>query len=110
MGAVARVRMACDTELGRGSGRSACSEHDGIGSERSHSTRGAASLRRREVLRKPRAPCARVLVDGGSMRAAVITKPGDPDVFAIQEVDDPSFGAEEVLVAVHATALNRADL
>ncbi len=44
------------------------------------------------------------------MRAAVITTPGDPDVFAIQEVDDPAFGAEEVRVAVRATALNRADL
>jgi len=44
------------------------------------------------------------------MRAAVITTPGGPEVFAIQEVEDPRPGPEEVLVAVHATALNRADL
>lgn len=44
------------------------------------------------------------------MRAAVITAPGGPEVFAIQEIDDPSVGPEEVLVAVRATALNRADL
>jgi len=44
------------------------------------------------------------------VRAAVITTPGDPDVFAIQEIDDPEPGPEEALVAVHATALNRADL
>ena len=44
------------------------------------------------------------------MRAAVITEPGGPDVFAIREEPDPAFGPEEALVAVHATALNRADL
>lgn len=44
------------------------------------------------------------------MRAAVITQPGGPEVFAIQELPDPSPGPQEVLVAVHATALNRADL
>jgi putative PIG3 family NAD(P)H quinone oxidoreductase len=44
------------------------------------------------------------------MRAAVITAPGGPEVFAIQEVEDPRPGPEEALVAVRATALNRADL
>jgi putative PIG3 family NAD(P)H quinone oxidoreductase len=44
------------------------------------------------------------------MRAAVITTPGGPEVFAIQEIEDPQPGPEEVLVAVRATALNRADL
>jgi NADPH:quinone reductase len=44
------------------------------------------------------------------MRAAVITQPGGPEVFAIREVEDPAFGPEEVLVAVRASALNRADL
>lgn len=44
------------------------------------------------------------------MRAAVITEPGGPEVFAIQELPDPAYGPDEVLVAVHATALNRADL
>lgn len=44
------------------------------------------------------------------MRAAVITEPGGPGVFAIQELPDPVPGPEEVLVAIRATALNRADL
>ncbi len=44
------------------------------------------------------------------MRAAVITEPGGPEVFAIREEPDPPFGPEDALVAVHATALNRADL
>lgn len=44
------------------------------------------------------------------MRAAVITSPGGPEVFAIQTLDDPRIGPEEVLVEVYATALNRADL
>jgi NADPH2:quinone reductase len=44
------------------------------------------------------------------MRAAVVTEPGGPEVLAVREVEDPVFGAEEVLVAVRATALNRADL
>ena len=44
------------------------------------------------------------------MRAAVISEPGDPDVFQIRELPDPEPGPEEILVAVHASALNRADL
>jgi NADPH2:quinone reductase len=44
------------------------------------------------------------------MRAAVITRPGGPDVLEVHEVDRPEPGAGEVLVRVHATALNRADL
>ena len=44
------------------------------------------------------------------MRAVVITEPGGPEVLKIQEMPDPTFGAEEVLVAVHASALNRLDL
>ena len=44
------------------------------------------------------------------MRAAVISEPGDPDVFEIRELPDPEPGPEEILVAVHASALNRADL
>ncbi|MEX2228033.1 MAG: NAD(P)H-quinone oxidoreductase [Dehalococcoidia bacterium] len=44
------------------------------------------------------------------MRAAVITQPGDADVLVVQDVEDPSCGPEDVLVAVRATALNRADL
>ncbi|MDA1010703.1 MAG: NAD(P)H-quinone oxidoreductase [Chloroflexi bacterium] len=44
------------------------------------------------------------------MRAAVITEPGGPEVFAVQEIPDPVAGPDEVLVSVKATALNRADL
>jgi putative PIG3 family NAD(P)H quinone oxidoreductase len=44
------------------------------------------------------------------MRAVVITEHGDPDVLVVTEVPDPEPGPEEVLVAVRATALNRADL
>ncbi|HEU5150874.1 MAG TPA: NAD(P)H-quinone oxidoreductase [Iamia sp.] len=44
------------------------------------------------------------------MRAAVITEPGDPDVLAVQDIPEPTPGPEEVLVAIRATALNRADL
>ena len=44
------------------------------------------------------------------MRAAVITEPGGPGVFRVQEVEDPVAGPDEVLVDVKASALNRADL
>jgi putative PIG3 family NAD(P)H quinone oxidoreductase len=44
------------------------------------------------------------------MRAAVITRPGGPDVLEIRDVDRPLPGAGEVLVRIRASALNRADL
>lgn len=44
------------------------------------------------------------------MLAAIITRPGRPEVLEIQEVPQPVPGADEVLVRVHATAVNRADL
>jgi putative PIG3 family NAD(P)H quinone oxidoreductase len=44
------------------------------------------------------------------MRAVVITEHGDPDVLAVHDIPEPVPGPEEVLVAVRATALNRADL
>ncbi len=44
------------------------------------------------------------------MRAAVITRFGDPDVLEIQDVPAPEPGPREILVRVHASALNRADL
>ncbi|MFM9084349.1 MAG: NAD(P)H-quinone oxidoreductase, partial [Actinomycetota bacterium] len=44
------------------------------------------------------------------MRAVVLTEHGGPEVLVIREVPDPVPGPEEVLVRVHATALNRADL
>ena len=45
-----------------------------------------------------------------TMRAAVITAPGAPDVFAIQTRPLPVPGRDELLVRVHASAINRADL
>ena len=44
------------------------------------------------------------------MRAAVITRYGGPEVLEIQEVPTPEPVADQVLVKVHASALNRADL
>lgn len=44
------------------------------------------------------------------MRAAIITRPGDPDVFAIKDVPDPIPGPGEVRVRVAAVGVNRADL
>ena len=44
------------------------------------------------------------------MRAAVITKPGPPDVLEIREVERPEPASGEILVRVRASALNRADL
>ena len=44
------------------------------------------------------------------MRAAVVTHPGGPEVLAIREVERPVPERGEVLVRVHASAFNRADL
>ncbi|MEE9285485.1 MAG: NAD(P)H-quinone oxidoreductase [Dehalococcoidia bacterium] len=44
------------------------------------------------------------------MRAAVITRPGGPEVLEVRAVEEPRAGPDEVLVDVKATALNRADL
>lgn len=44
------------------------------------------------------------------MRAAVIARPGPPDVLEVRDVPRPEAGAEQVLVRVRASALNRADL
>ena len=44
------------------------------------------------------------------MRAAVITRPGGPEVLEIRDVDTPRVGADDVLVRVHASGLNRADI
>jgi putative PIG3 family NAD(P)H quinone oxidoreductase len=43
------------------------------------------------------------------MRAVVVTEKGDPEQMRIGEVPTPEPGPAEVLVRVHATALNRAD-
>jgi NADPH2:quinone reductase len=44
------------------------------------------------------------------MRAAVITRPGGPEVLEVRDVARPEPGSGEVLVRVYASALNRADL
>lgn len=44
------------------------------------------------------------------MKAVVISRPGGPEVLALQEVEDPRAGDEEILIRVRAAALNRADL
>jgi NADPH:quinone reductase len=44
------------------------------------------------------------------MRAAVITRPGGPEVLEVQERPTPMPSDNEVLIRVHASALNRADL
>ena len=44
------------------------------------------------------------------MKAVVITRFGGPEVLEIRAVPDPQPGADEILVRVRSTALNRADL
>jgi putative PIG3 family NAD(P)H quinone oxidoreductase len=44
------------------------------------------------------------------MKAAIITSYGGPEVLRIEEVEAPRPGAGEILVRVHASGLNRADL
>ena len=44
------------------------------------------------------------------MRAAVITRPGGPEVLEIEDRPVPKPGPNEILVRVQASALNRADL
>ncbi|MEX2283950.1 MAG: NAD(P)H-quinone oxidoreductase [Gemmatimonadota bacterium] len=44
------------------------------------------------------------------MRAVTITKPGGPEVLEVSEVVAPIAGAQEILVRVKASAVNRADL
>ncbi len=44
------------------------------------------------------------------MKAAIITKPGGPEVLEVREAPQPKPAADQVLVRVRASALNRADL
>lgn len=44
------------------------------------------------------------------MRAVVIARPGGPEVLSLRDVPTPEPGARDLLVRVHASALNRADL
>ena len=43
------------------------------------------------------------------MRAAVVTRYGEPDVIAVEDVPDPVPGPEEILVRIVSSAINRAD-
>jgi NADPH2:quinone reductase len=45
-----------------------------------------------------------------TMKAVVVVRPGDPEVLRISEVERPAPGPEEILVAVRASGVNRADL
>ncbi len=49
-------------------------------------------------------------VQNNTMRAVVITQPGDPGVLTIEQQPLPQPQADQVRVRVHATSLNRADL
>ncbi|MGB0385568.1 MAG: NAD(P)H-quinone oxidoreductase [Ardenticatenaceae bacterium] len=44
------------------------------------------------------------------MKAVVITQPGGPEVLSLQEVADPQAGPGQIVIDIHASALNRADL
>src|SRR6266705_2344278 len=44
------------------------------------------------------------------MRAAIITRPGGPEVLEIHDVEMPEPSGEQVRVRVHASGVNRADL
>jgi tumor protein p53-inducible protein 3 len=44
------------------------------------------------------------------MKAILFDRPGAPDVLRYADAPDPQPGADELLVRVHATAVNRADL
>lgn len=44
------------------------------------------------------------------MRAAVITRPGGPEVLEIREVEPPKPGPNDIVVRVRASGLNRADI
>ena len=44
------------------------------------------------------------------MKAAVISAPGPPDVFRIEERPQPVLGEANVLIRVKAAGVNRADL
>ena len=44
------------------------------------------------------------------MKAILVSQPGDPEVMQYRETPDPVPGEGELLVRVHAAALNRADL
>lgn len=43
------------------------------------------------------------------MKAIAISEPGAPEVLQLREVEDPQVKDGDVLIKVHATALNRAD-
>lgn len=59
--------------------------------------------------RKPMRPAAMEIRNNGKMCAAVCTAYGDPEVLQIQELPMPIPGPNDVLIRVHASAVNSAD-
>ena len=62
------------------------------------------------VVKKPGSRETVVMTLPSTMRAAVITQPGGPDVIAIESRPLPVPSASEILVRVRGSAINRADL
>jgi NADPH2:quinone reductase len=46
---------------------------------------------------------------GTTMKGILVSEPGGPEVLQLVDVDIPTPGAGEVLIRVHASAVNRAD-
>ena len=47
---------------------------------------------------------------GSDVRAVVLTEHGGPEVLRVADVEPPVAGPDEILVDVHHTAVNRADV
>ncbi len=62
------------------------------------------------MVRNAEHPSAHSAAARQTMRAVVITQPGDPGVLELRDVPRPSPGISQLLVRVKASALNRADL
>src|SRR5690606_4766818 len=65
-----------------------------------------------EVLARPGPihPTSRISGEGRGMRAVLVRHPGGPEQMVIGEVPTPEPDAGQLLVRIHATALNRADI
>jgi len=55
-------------------------------------------------------PAPSIIQQFSRMRAAIITRPGGPEVLEVQDRPTPTPGDGQILVGVRASALNRADL
>ena len=77
---------------------------------RSPSCRGAARRRSRRYAARRGGAGGTAYGTLGGVYAVTITEPGGPEVLAWTEVPDPTPGPGEVLIDIHATAVNRPDL